>query len=147
MAMDNLDSCLQSRFQLAAEEYEANAELLFGTVLQYVTGADRRPSCSNSNSITLSDQADSLRALRCCVHDYSAELLGSSTEVNRQDPIMTCAVCLSVMRWREGGEEEVGHLRRCGHMFHKACIHAWISSCRHRTFATCPLCRARLISQ
>ncbi|MCO5591531.1 hypothetical protein L7F22_045516 [Adiantum nelumboides] len=142
MAMDNLDSCLQTRFQLAAEEYEANAELLFGTVLQYATGTERRPSCSNGISLS---EADSLCALRCCVHDYSAELQRSSTEVDRPDPIMTCAVCLSEMSWREG-EEEVGHLRRCGHVFHKVCIHAWISCCRHRSFATCPLCRARLIS-
>lgn len=53
---------------------------------------------------------------------------------------MTCAVCLGELR----RDEEVGQLKRCRHVFHRACIHAWLTCCRHRSPATCPICRARL---
>jgi E3 ubiquitin-protein ligase RHA2 len=53
-----------------------------------------------------------------------------------QGPDPDCAFCLSAVR--DG--EEVRELR-CRHVFHRACLDAWLV----RPRATCPLCRDRLL--
>ena len=41
-----------------------------------------------------------------------------------------CAICL------EAGTNEEGYRLRCGHTYHEACLHRWLSAC-----LTCPSCR------
>ncbi|XP_057421553.1 RING-H2 finger protein ATL64-like [Lotus japonicus] len=56
----------------------------------------------------------------------------------------TCAVCLNQLKI----EDEVRELMNCYHVFHKECIDRWLEhdheSENHN--ATCPLCRAPLLS-
>ncbi|XP_040376333.1 E3 ubiquitin-protein ligase ATL15-like [Oryza brachyantha] len=46
-----------------------------------------------------------------------------------------CSVCLDDVR----GGETVRRLPACGHLYHAACIDAWL-----RSHTTCPLCRSDL---
>lgn len=48
---------------------------------------------------------------------------------------LECAVCLTEFQHYE----TLRLLPKCGHVFHPACIDAWLASC-----ATCPICRAEL---
>ncbi|XP_039048139.1 probable E3 ubiquitin-protein ligase XERICO [Hibiscus syriacus] len=52
------------------------------------------------------------------------------------DPPENCAVCLIEF----GGREEVGWLKNCKHVFHRACLERWMDHYHN----TCPLCRAPL---
>ncbi|KAM0831206.1 hypothetical protein ACQ4PT_065701 [Festuca glaucescens] len=48
-----------------------------------------------------------------------------------------CAICLAEFADRES----VRVLPRCGHSFHVACVDAWLRTC-----ATCPSCRAAIVT-
>ncbi|XP_022133016.1 E3 ubiquitin-protein ligase ATL6-like [Momordica charantia] len=50
---------------------------------------------------------------------------------------MECAVCLAEFQHHE----TLRLIPKCGHVFHPHCIDAWLGFC-----ATCPLCRAELVS-
>ncbi|GMI74070.1 brassinosteroid-responsive RING-H2 [Hibiscus trionum] len=52
------------------------------------------------------------------------------------EPPENCAVCLHEF----GGGEEIGWLKNCWHVFHKACLDRWMDHDQN----TCPLCRAPL---
>ncbi|KAG0537210.1 hypothetical protein BDA96_03G128800 [Sorghum bicolor] len=73
---------------------------------------------------------------RLAVAVYRRRGQGQGQEEQAQDPDPDCAFCLSAVR--DG--EEVRELR-CRHVFHRACIDAWLV----RPRATCPLCRDRLL--
>eukprot|EP00730_Choanoeca_flexa_P019240 TRINITY_DN9392_c0_g1_i3.p1 TRINITY_DN9392_c0_g1~~TRINITY_DN9392_c0_g1_i3.p1 ORF type:complete len:244 (+),score=35.65 TRINITY_DN9392_c0_g1_i3:163-894(+) len=57
----------------------------------------------------------------------------SSTRVSKTLVLRDCAICLETSE-----ESDLGFvkLKRCGHVFHQACVDEWLS--KHNT---CPLCR------
>nr|ACU14272.1 unknown [Glycine max] len=54
----------------------------------------------------------------------------------------TCAVCLSQL----SVEDEVRELMNCYHVFHRECIDRWLEHEHENHSATCPICRAPLLS-
>uniref|UniRef100_A0A0A9FAY2 RING-type domain-containing protein n=1 Tax=Arundo donax TaxID=35708 RepID=A0A0A9FAY2_ARUDO len=91
-----------------------------------------RPGGSSYSSVFRDDGEPPLPR-ECCdrlaVAVYRREHAGS-------EPEPECVFCLSAIR--DG--EEVRELR-CRHVFHRACLDAWLI----RPRATCPLCRDRLL--
>lgn len=57
----------------------------------------------------------------------------SEWEVDAAEPPDSCAVCLHEFE----AEDEITCLSNCNHIYHRPCLHRWISY--HHS--TCPLCR------